>query len=78
MNENFQSGLILSFRRGVELKEHESDHAYRLLDRYAFPLMSVDWGADEEWAMIEAIKQFGLGNWADISDHVCSSKLTSY
>jgi hypothetical protein len=39
-------------------------------DRYANPLLCPDWGADEEWLLMEAIELFGLGNWADIADHV--------
>ncbi|KAG5455870.1 MAG: hypothetical protein BJ554DRAFT_4559 [Olpidium bornovanus] len=31
-----------------------------------------DWGADEEVLLIEGAELYGLGNWADIADHVGS------
>ena len=68
------------FSRGFEPEQqqqdlHKNSHAYRLLDRYSFPLMDLEWGADEEWLLIEGISMYGLGNWADIADHVGTKTL---
>eukprot|EP00158_Paraphelidium_tribonemae_P002745 Partr_v1_DN25633_c0_g1_i1_m4793 putative Transcriptional len=67
---------IECFSRGVEVNGHLNSHSYRLLDKYAFPLLDVEWGADEEWLLIEAIDMYGLGNWQDIADHVGTKTLS--
>ncbi|KAI3648619.1 hypothetical protein MP228_006473 [Amoeboaphelidium protococcarum] len=63
------------FRRGVEIGDHKKHHDYRLFDRYSYPVLDAQWGADEEWLLVEGIIQYGLGNWADIADHVGTKSL---
>jgi transcriptional adapter 2-alpha len=63
------------FSKGVEVGTHKNQHSYRLLDKYAFPILDADWGADEEWLLMEAIETYGMGNWADIADHVGTKTL---
>ena len=45
------------------------------MDRFAHPLFEAEWGADEEGLLMEAIETFGMGNWADISEHVGTKTL---
>jgi transcriptional adapter 2-alpha len=63
------------FRTGKQQADHLRTHPYRLLDRYAHPIFDLEWGADEEWLLMEAIDTFGLGNWADIADYVGTKDL---
>lgn len=45
-------------------------HAYRVISSHSFPIFTHDWGADEELLLIEGAQMYGLGNWADMADHV--------
>lgn len=63
------------FSKGVESDTHRNDHSYRLLDRFAFPLMDENWGADEEWLLVEGLGLYGMGNWADVAGHVGTKTL---
>ena len=36
------------------------------------PLFTPDWTAEEELLLLEGVEMFGLGNWTDIADHVCT------
>jgi transcriptional adapter 2-alpha len=38
-----------------------------------FPLFSPDWTAEEEMKLLTGIRQYGLGNWVDIAEHVSSN-----
>ena len=51
------------FSVGVEPNPHEASHAYHVIDDLSFPLFTMDWGADEELLLLEAIEIYGLGNW---------------
>jgi transcriptional adapter 2-alpha len=44
-------------------------------DKYALPIMDAEWGADEEYLMMEGIQMYGLGNWQDIADHIGTKTL---
>ncbi|KAL5987946.1 Transcriptional adapter ada2 [Asimina triloba] len=39
-------------------------------DSLAFPLITPDWYADEEILLLEGIEMYGLGNWAEVAEHV--------
>lgn len=39
-------------------------------EQHAYPIFSADWGADEELLLIDGAQIYGLGNWADIADHI--------
>ena len=49
---------------------HRPTHAYRIISSHSFPIFTQLWGADEELLLIEGAQMYGLGNWADISEHV--------
>ncbi|GAA5836004.1 hypothetical protein JCM11251_006624 [Rhodosporidiobolus azoricus] len=58
------------FLHGKSLGPHRPTHAYRIISSHSFPIFTRDWGADEELALIEGAQIYGLGNWADIADHI--------
>lgn len=55
---------------GKSLGPHRATHDYRVISSHSFPIFNKDWGADEELALIEGAEMYGLGNWADIAEHV--------
>ncbi|KAI5583441.1 hypothetical protein BDE02_06G014700 [Populus trichocarpa] len=58
------------FSVGAEVTPHKSNHPYRVMDNLSFPLICPDWNADEEILLLEGIEMYGLGNWAEIAEHV--------
>lgn len=58
------------FSVGVEPHPHEASHAYNVIDNLSFPLFTMDWGADEELLLLEAVEIYGLGNWTEVAEHV--------
>ncbi|GFR61930.1 transcriptional adapter 2-alpha-like [Elysia marginata] len=54
------------FCYGVEFGNHESDHAYSVV-KFDFPLYEASWTAAEEIQLLEAVQEYGLGNWSAIS-----------
>ncbi|GAA6005960.1 hypothetical protein JCM10207_007289 [Rhodosporidiobolus poonsookiae] len=58
------------FLHGRSLGPHRPTHAYRIISSHSFPIFDRDWGADEELLLIEGAELYGLGNWADIAEHV--------
>ncbi|GAA6002873.1 chromatin-binding transcription regulator ADA2 [Rhodotorula paludigena] len=58
------------FLHGKSLGPHRATHAYRVISSHAFPIFNRDWGADEELLLLEGAEMYGLGNWADIAEHV--------
>ncbi|GAA5959477.1 hypothetical protein JCM10213_003705 [Rhodosporidiobolus nylandii] len=58
------------FLHGKSLGPHRPTHAYRIISSHSFPIFTRDWGADEELALIEGAQIYGLGNWADIAEHM--------
>ncbi|KAG2489501.1 hypothetical protein HYH03_011953 [Edaphochlamys debaryana] len=58
------------FSVGVEIKPHKNTHDYSVVENLSFPIFHPDWGADEEILLLEAIDQYGLGNWGGVSEHV--------
>ncbi|KAH9749887.1 transcriptional adapter ADA2b [Citrus sinensis] len=61
---------IECFSVGVEVHPHKSNHPYRVMDNLSFPLICPDWNADDEILLLEGIEMYGLGNWAEIAEHV--------
>ncbi|KNA18679.1 hypothetical protein SOVF_068490 [Spinacia oleracea] len=55
---------------GAEVHPHKSNHPYRVMDSLSFPLICADWNADEETLLLEGIDMYGLGNWAEVAEHV--------
>eukprot|EP01018_Ginkgo_biloba_P003732 Gb_13536 [translate_table: standard] len=58
------------FSVGVEVTPHKSNHPYRVMDNLSFPLIHPDWNADEEILLLEGVEMYGLGNWAEVAEHV--------
>ncbi|XP_043692616.1 transcriptional adapter ADA2-like isoform X4 [Telopea speciosissima] len=58
------------FSVGAEVTPHKSNHPYRVMDNLSFPLICPDWNADEEILLLEGIEMYGMGNWAEIAEHV--------
>ncbi|XP_029194990.2 transcriptional adapter 2-beta-like [Acropora muricata] len=58
------------FACGAEMGKHKRGHDYQLMDGGTFPLFSLDWSAEEEVLLLDAIEQHGFGNWDDIADHI--------
>ncbi|KMT08465.1 hypothetical protein BVRB_6g140200 isoform B [Beta vulgaris subsp. vulgaris] len=61
---------IECFSVGAEVHPHKSNHPYRVMDNLSFPLMCPDWNTDEEILLLEGIEMYGLGNWAEVAEHV--------
>ncbi|XWS12953.1 hypothetical protein CRYUN_Cryun37aG0134100 [Craigia yunnanensis] len=61
---------IECFSVGAEVKPHKSNHSYRVMDNLSFPLICPDWNADDEMLLLEGIEMYGLGNWAEVVEHV--------
>ena len=58
------------FAVGAEPFPHKAGHPYHVIDDLSFPLLTLDWGADEELLLLEGVEIFGLSNWTDVSEHV--------
>ncbi|KAJ4847690.1 Transcriptional adapter ada2 [Turnera subulata] len=61
---------IECFSVGAEVTPHKSNHPYRVMDNLSFPLITPDWNADDEILLLEGIEMYGLGNWAEVAEHV--------
>ncbi|KAK8681009.1 hypothetical protein V6N13_053416 [Hibiscus sabdariffa] len=61
---------IECFSVGTEVTPHKSSHPYRVMDNLSFPLICPDWNADDEILLLEGIEMYGLGNWAEVAEHV--------
>ncbi|GAV59866.1 Myb_DNA-binding domain-containing protein/ZZ domain-containing protein/SWIRM domain-containing protein [Cephalotus follicularis] len=61
---------IECFSVGADVTPHRSSHPYRVMDNLSFPLICPDWNADDEILLLEGIEMYGLGNWAEVAEHV--------
>ncbi|KAL5097526.1 hypothetical protein RYX36_001853 [Vicia faba] len=61
---------IECFSVGAEVTPHKSNHPYRVMDNLSFPLICPDWNADDEILLLEGIEMYGMGNWAEVAEHV--------
>ncbi|XP_077521947.1 transcriptional adapter 2B isoform X7 [Amblyomma americanum] len=57
------------FSCGAEMGAHKNRHGYQLIDCGNFPIFGApcNWKAKEELVLLEAIEQYGFGNWEDVS-----------
>ena len=62
------------FAVGIEIGGHKRTNRYIIQDTVRAPLLSADWAADEELRLLEALLQFGYGNWIDVAEHVGGGK----
>ncbi|XP_047033698.1 transcriptional adapter 2B isoform X2 [Helicoverpa zea] len=60
------------FSLGAEIGSHKNDHSYQYMDSGAFGIFlgRSSWSANEEVRLLDAIEQFGFGNWEDIAKHI--------
>lgn len=58
------------FASGACSNDHKAWHDYQIIEQNTYPIFDREWGADEELLLIQGCETFGLGNWADISDHI--------
>jgi transcriptional adapter 2-alpha len=56
------------FSVGATLNPHKPDHPYRLIQVCSKPIFEEGWGADEEEKMLEALEQYGVGNWEEVAN----------
>ncbi|KAJ8308734.1 hypothetical protein KUTeg_013608 [Tegillarca granosa] len=60
------------FSCGAEVGNHRKDHKYKILNDCvvgAFDVQDV-WTLVEETMLLDAVEQYGLGNWEDVGSHV--------
>ena len=60
------------FSQGLYNGNHRPFHDYRIIETNSYPILSEDWGADEELLLIKGAQTLGLGNWQDIAEHIGS------
>lgn len=60
------------FSLGAEIGQHKNDHSYQFMDSGAFGIFlgRSSWSANEQVRLLDAIEQFGFGNWGDIAKHI--------
>ncbi|XP_050675342.1 transcriptional adapter 2B isoform X2 [Leptidea sinapis] len=60
------------FSLGAEIGQHRNDHSYQFMDAGAFGIFlgRNSWTANEEVRLLDAMEQFGFGNWEDIAKHI--------
>uniref|UniRef100_A0A182IYU4 Transcriptional adapter n=1 Tax=Anopheles atroparvus TaxID=41427 RepID=A0A182IYU4_ANOAO len=63
---------LACFAAGAEIGPHRNDHSYQFMDS---GILSVfrgkgGWSGREELHLLDAIEQYGFGNWEDISKHI--------
>nr|CAG4643920.1 EOG090X058A [Lepidurus arcticus] len=66
------------FALGAEIGSHKNSHGYQLRDPGTFRIFSSPssstqpgaWTAREEMSLLDAIEQYGYGNWEDVAKHV--------
>lgn len=60
------------FAAGAEIGPHKNNHPYQFKDSGSVGLSfgKSGWTAKEEQHLLDAIEQYGFGNWEDISRHI--------
>uniref|UniRef100_A0A3B3TCQ0 Transcriptional adapter n=1 Tax=Paramormyrops kingsleyae TaxID=1676925 RepID=A0A3B3TCQ0_9TELE len=66
------------FSAGAEIGSHRRWHGYQQVDGGRFTLWGPEaeggWTSREEQLLLDAIEQFGFGNWEDMAAHVGASR----
>ncbi|RXM36286.1 Transcriptional adapter 2-beta [Acipenser ruthenus] len=66
------------FSAGAEIGNHRRWHGYLLVDGGRFTLWGPEaeggWTSREEQLLLDAIEQYGFGNWEDMAAHVGASR----
>ncbi|VDP87804.1 unnamed protein product [Echinostoma caproni] len=60
---------LTCFCLGVEAGNHKKTHGYQIKTTSKSPSVPVfgDWNAQEELQLLEALEQYGVGNWEDVA-----------
>ncbi|KAL8838230.1 MAG: hypothetical protein Q9170_002220 [Blastenia crenularia] len=59
------------FSNGDTSRDHDPrTHPYCVIEQHSIPIYTSDWGADEEFCVLEGLEVYGLGSWSDVADHV--------
>ncbi|XP_065347741.1 transcriptional adapter 2B isoform X1 [Cloeon dipterum] len=60
------------FACGAEIGSHKFNHPYQFMDSGTISVFQGkgSWSAKEAMRLLDAIEQFGFGNWEDISKHI--------
>lgn len=60
------------FAAGAEIGQHKNNHAYQFMDSSTISIFNGrgNWTAREHLRLLDAIEQYGYGNWEDISKHI--------
>ncbi|KAK8397042.1 hypothetical protein O3P69_005201 [Scylla paramamosain] len=60
------------FSCGAEIGKHKRSHGYQFMDTGNFSIFPGQghWTAREEVRLLDAIEQYGYGNWEDIARHI--------
>jgi hypothetical protein len=53
---------------------HKTSHAYRVCQKYNFPIFRPDWTASDELMLINGLMFYGVGNWSGISSQVSNAE----
>ncbi|XP_053680671.1 transcriptional adapter 2B-like [Anopheles nili] len=63
---------LACFAAGAEIGPHRNDHSYQFMDSGILSIFrgKNGWSAREELHLLDAIEQYGFGNWEDISKHI--------
>ncbi|XP_052901913.1 transcriptional adapter 2B isoform X2 [Anopheles moucheti] len=63
---------LACFAAGAEIGPHRNDHSYQFMDSGILSIFrgKSGWSAREELHLLDAIEQYGFGNWEDISKHI--------
>ncbi|XP_068612241.1 transcriptional adapter 2-beta [Brachionichthys hirsutus] len=66
------------FSAGAEIGNHRRWHGYQQVDGGRFSLWGPEaeggWTSREEQSLLDAIEQYGFGNWEDMATHVGASR----
>nr|XP_057923025.1 transcriptional adapter 2-beta [Doryrhamphus excisus] len=66
------------FSAGAEIGNHRRWHGYQQVDGGRFSLWGTEaqggWTSREEQSLLDAIEQYGFGNWEDMAAHVGASR----
>ncbi|CAG11061.1 unnamed protein product [Tetraodon nigroviridis] len=66
------------FSAGAEIGNHRRWHGYQQVDGGRFSLWGPEaeggWTSREEQSLLDAIEQYGFGNWEDMAAHVGASR----
>ncbi|XP_063704728.1 transcriptional adapter 2B-like [Culicoides brevitarsis] len=66
------TSCLACFSSGAETGSHRNSHSYKFIDTGTLSIFrgKNGWSAKEELHLLDAIEQYGYGNWQDISKHI--------